>query len=57
MERATELLGAREVSVNEQNRQAVGFYERMGFVVLRRTPTDEDGRPYPLLYMGLSPDA
>ena len=57
MERATELLGAREVSVNEQNHQAVGFYERMGFVVLRRTPTDEDGRPYPLLYMGLSPDA
>lgn len=54
MERATELLGAREVSVNEQNRQAVGFYERLGFSAYRRTPTDDDGRPYPLLYLRLA---
>ena len=57
MERATELLGAREVSVNEQNLRAVGFYERMGFSAYRRTPTDDDGRPYPLLYMRLADGA
>lgn len=40
-----------EVTVNEQNPQAVGFYERMGFAVYKRTDLDEQGRPYPLLYM------
>ena len=40
-----------EVSVNEQNPQAIGFYERMGFRTYRRTETDEEGNPYPLLYM------
>ena len=54
MERATGLLGAREVSVNEQNPQAVGFYEHLGFSAYRRTPTDDDGRPYPLLYLRLA---
>ena len=43
----------REVTVNEQNLQARGFYERMGFRVYRRTETDEQGGPYPLLYMRL----
>ena len=31
--------------------QAVGFYEHMGFSTYRRTELDEEGRPYPLLYM------
>lgn len=57
MERATELLGAREVSVNEQNPQAVEFYEHLGFSAYRRTSTDDGGRPYPLLYMRLAPAA
>ena len=38
--------------VNEQNVQAVGFYRHMGFVVVGRSPTDDAGRPYPLLHMG-----
>lgn len=42
---------ADEVCVNEQNPEAKGFYERMGFVVYKRTPLDEQGQPYPLLYM------
>ena len=42
-----------ELAVNEQNPQARGFYERMGFRVYRRTDTDEQGGPYPLLYMKL----
>ena len=42
---------ASEVTVNEQNPQAIGFYEHMGFAVYKRTDFDEQGRPYPLLYM------
>ena len=45
--------GLRELAVNEQNPQARGFYERMGFHVYRRTETDGQGGPYPLLYMRL----
>lgn len=45
--------GIREVTVNEQNPQAVGFYEHMGFVTYKRTELDEEGNPYPLLYMKL----
>ena len=40
-----------EVTVNEQNPQAVGFYEHMGFKTYKRTDHDEEGNPYPLLYM------
>ena len=43
--------GIREVTVNEQNPQAVGFYRHMGFETCRRTDCDEQGNPYPLLYM------
>ena len=39
------------VTVNEQNSQAIGFYEHLGFKVYKRSETDEEGRPYPLLYM------
>ena len=42
-----------EVTVNEQNPQAVGFYEHLGFKTYKRTETDEEGNPYPLLYMKL----
>lgn len=40
-----------EVAVNEQNPQAVGFYEHLGFQTYKRTECDEEGNPYPLLYM------
>ena len=42
------------LAVNEQNPQAKGFYEHMGFMVYKRTELDEQGNPYPLLYMKLS---
>ena len=45
--------GVTEVTVNEQNPQAVGFYEHMGFKTYKRTDLDEEGNPYPLLYMKL----
>ena len=43
--------GVKSVTVNEQNPEAKGFYEHMGFAVCRRTERDEQGGPYPLLYM------
>lgn len=43
--------GLERLAVNEQNPQAHGFYEHMGFQVYRRTDCDEQGGPYPLLYM------
>ena len=45
--------GIQEVTVNEQNPQAVGFYEHLGFQTYKRTDCDEEGNPYPLLYMRL----
>ena len=48
-----ERFGIREVTVNEQNPQARGFYERMGFRVCQRSELDEQGRPYPILKMRL----
>ena len=46
-----ELYGVREVTVNEQNPDAVGFYEHLGFATYKRTDLDEEGNPCPLLYM------
>ncbi len=39
------------LAVNEQNPMAKVFYEHMGFQVYKRTELDEQGNPYPLLYM------
>ena len=43
-----------DLTVNEQNPLAKGFYEHMGFEVYKRTDQDEQGNPYPLLYMKLA---
>lgn len=42
-----------ELTVNEQNSQVVAFYKNMGFNTYKRTEIDEQGNPYPLLYMKL----
>lgn len=42
-----------KLTVNEQNPLAKGFYEHMGFHVYTQTDHDEQGNPYPLLYMKL----
>lgn len=42
-----------ELAVNEQNPLAKGFYEHMDFQIYKRTDKDEQGNPYPLLYMRL----
>ncbi len=46
-------MGATKVDVNEQNAQAVGFYEHIGFHVASRSELDGDGKPYPILHMQL----
>ena len=51
-----ERYGVKRLAVNEQNPQAKGFYEHMGFQVYKRTERDEQGNPYPLLYMRLGHD-
>jgi putative acetyltransferase len=51
---AVEHLGAKTLDVNEQNSQAVGFYEHLGFRVVRRSPCDSTGNPFPLLHMALA---
>ena len=43
--------GGLTVDVNEQNAQAVGFYECIGFRVTGRTPVDGMGKPYPILHL------
>lgn len=40
-----------KVDVNEQNTSALRFYEHHGFEIVRRSPIDEAGRPYPLLHL------
>ena len=42
-----------ELAVNEDNPQARGFYEHMGFKIYKRSPLDEQGNLYPILYMKL----
>lgn len=37
--------------VNEQNIQALGFYERIGFQTIGRSDLDGQARPYPLLHL------
>jgi putative acetyltransferase len=37
--------------VNEQNVQAVGFYERKGFKRIGLSLRDEQGRPYPIIHL------
>lgn len=39
--------------MNEQNPQAKGFYEHLGFKVYKRNPIDEQGNQYPILFMHL----
>lgn len=45
---------ATKVDVNEQNPQAVGFYQYCGFNIVGRSELDGQGNPFPLLYMALS---
>lgn len=45
--------GATKVDVNEQNPEALAFYESKGFRIVGRDATDDAGRPYPILHLSL----
>jgi putative acetyltransferase len=51
LEHARRLKGPLRVDVNEQNPEAVRFYEANGFHVIGRSPVDDAGRPFPLLHL------
>ncbi|WP_278562340.1 GNAT family N-acetyltransferase [Phocaeicola plebeius] len=48
---AIEKLQVCKVDVNEQNIQAVGFYQHRGFSVITRSDLDAEGKAYPILHM------
>ncbi|PQA96884.1 GNAT family N-acetyltransferase [Chryseobacterium shigense] len=45
--------GLTKVEVNEQNPQAIGFYEKMGFRQIGRSEKDGSGKNYPIIHMSL----
>ncbi|HGM5488438.1 TPA: acetyltransferase [Serratia fonticola] len=42
------------LDVNEQNPQALAFYQHYGFIVTGRSELDGQGKPFPLLHMILT---
>lgn len=53
LELAVSKYGVAKLCVNEQNPNALGFYEHMGFTICGRSETDDAGNPFPLLHMVL----
>ena len=51
VEHALSLAPELTTNVNEQNHQAVGFYQKLGFSVTGRSPVDDLRQPYPLLHL------
>jgi len=54
LEHAVTEQAAYKVDVNEQNQDAVGFYQHAGFCIVGRSAFDGQGNPFPLLHMELS---
>lgn len=50
---AVDELHATTVDVNEQNTQAVEFYQHIGFRVVSKSEQDSEGKPYPILHLRL----
>lgn len=50
---AIDNMSANSVDVNEQNPLAVGFYQKMGFNIISRSPIDDMGKPFPILHLAL----
>lgn len=54
LEHAIEKDGVNRLDVNEQNTQAVGFYDQMGFQAVNKREVDDQGWPYPIVHMVLN---
>lgn len=48
-----EAKGITKVDVNEQNYQAIGFYQKLGFRKTGRSEKDGSGKDYPIIHMDL----
>ncbi len=48
-----EKTGLIKVDVNEQNPQAIGFYEKLGFKQVGRSEKDGSGKDYAIIHMSL----
>lgn len=46
-------IGFTKLDVNEQNPQAIGFYEKMGFKRVGRSEKDGSGKDYPIIHMAI----
>ncbi|WP_367331370.1 GNAT family N-acetyltransferase [Sphingobacterium multivorum] len=46
-----ETKGITKVDVNEQNYQAIGFYEKLGFRKSGKSEKDGSGKDYPIIHM------
>jgi putative acetyltransferase len=53
---ALENLSITKVDVNQDNEQAIGFYEKFGFHTVASSEVDGCGKPYPILHMMLAKD-
>jgi len=51
VEHARRLKGKLAVDVNQQQPEALRFYEALGFRVVGRSPVDSAGRPFPLVHL------
>ena len=54
LKHAIEIHHITSVDVNEQNSDAVKFYEHFGFKSISRSALDGTGKPFPILHMTLS---
>lgn len=48
---AFDTLNLSKVDVNEQNEQAIGFYQHLGFSIIGRSALDSMGKPFPILHL------
>ena len=46
-------LGYKQIDVNEENPEALKFYQHRGFKIISRDELDDNGKPHPILHLSL----